>query len=100
VQAGDRVDVAPAVHVPRFWSRPLRGARQAISRRAQPGAARRFAGTHGDVSADVRRRSLDRLGRLEHEAGDLDAAASLLAEAADEFDVAPPATRRTRGRLE
>jgi hypothetical protein len=93
VQAGDRVDVAPAVHVSAILE-------QAAARSAAgdlPGA-RRLAqlavsrARTADVSADVRRRSLDQLGRLEHEAGDLDASAPLLAEAADEFDIAPPAT--------
>jgi len=93
MQPGDRVDVDPAVHVAaileqaaaRSAAGDLPGARslaQLAVSRARP----------ADVSADVRRRSLDRLGRLEHQAGDLDAAASHLAAAADEFDVAPPAT--------
>ena len=93
VQAGDRVDVAPAVHVTAILE-------QAAARSAAgdlPGA-RTLAqlavsrARTADVSADVRRQSLDQLGRLEHQAGNLDAAAPLLAEAADEFDIAPAAT--------
>jgi hypothetical protein len=92
VQAGDRVDVAPTAHVAAILE-------QATARRAAGdlAAARKLAqlavsrSSAAEVAADVRRRSLDQLGVLQHEAGDLDGAVRLFAAAADDFDAAPAA---------
>jgi len=92
VQAGDRVDVAPAVHVSAILGQAA--ARNASGDLAGARTLARLAASRAraaDVSADVRRRSLDQLGTLEHQAGDLDEAARLLTAAADDFDAAPAA---------
>jgi hypothetical protein len=97
VQAGDRVDVAPAVHVSAILEQAA--ARSAAGDRAGARTLGQLAVSRArtpEVSADVRRRSLDQLGVLEHQAGDLDAAAPLLAAAVDEFDTAPAATSGER----
>lgn len=97
VQAGDRVEVPPAVHVTAILE-------QAVARRAADDltGARTLArlavsrAVGAEVPADVRRRSLDQRGMLEHQAGDLTEAARLLAAAAAEFDAPPVATPAER----
>ncbi len=97
VQAGDRVDVAPTAHVAAILeqatARRTAGDLAAARKLAQLAVSRSSA---AEVAADVRRRSLDQLGMLQHQAGDLDEAGRLLAAAADLFDAAPAAVAAER----
>jgi hypothetical protein len=99
-QKGDRVDVPAAVHVTAILEQAtarrsagdVTGARTVV--RLAVSRAR-----EADVPADVRRRSLNQLGILEHEAGDPEEAGRLLTAAAAEFDVVPAATPDERARV-
>jgi Tfp pilus assembly protein PilF len=90
VQAGDRVDLPPGVHVSAILA-------QAAARRAagDAGAARALLdlavsrAQAPEVPAGVRRRTLFQHGRLRHENGALDEAERDFRAATDQFDAAP-----------
>ena len=100
LQAGDRVEVAPAVHLAALLERAA--ARMAAgdtkSARALAEGAVSTSQAPG-VLADGRRRALERLGTLEHRDGALDAAARHLQAAVDDLDAAPPASGGERAEV-
>lgn len=97
VRAGDRVEIAAATYVAALLEQAA--ARSAAGDPAAAGTLAKLAVSSArtaGVAPDVLRRALDQLGILEHQAGRLQEAGRLLAEAAVDFDAAPAAAPAER----
>jgi Flp pilus assembly protein TadD len=93
LQVGDRIEIAPAMHLAALLEQVEARITAGNSTEALAIAERAVASSVAPgTPSNLRRRALDRLGTLEHRAGSFDDAARHLRLAVDDFDAAPAAT--------
>jgi tetratricopeptide (TPR) repeat protein len=100
LQAGDRVEVAPARHLAALLDQASARMTSGDTKAARALAERAVSTSQASaVPADSRRRALERLGTFEHRDGALDAAAQHLQAAVDALDGPPAATAEERAEV-
>jgi tetratricopeptide (TPR) repeat protein len=100
LKPGDRVAVAPAVHLAALLEQASARMASGDTKAARSLAERAVSAAEASgVGADSRRRALELLGTFEHRDGALEAAAQHLQSAVEELDVSPAATPKDRAEV-